>query len=110
MKSNIKASQRQKKAYFWLPFLIFTLLGLAAITAAIALDVVRSALVRTTGESLALAAAEVAEKLDRVLFERYGDVQMVARTLSGQTNAYAARDPGAYLNEVRHAYPVYGWG
>lgn len=110
MKDNIKASsQKQKRPYLWLPFLMFTLLGLAAITATIALDVVRSALLRTTGESLALAAAEVVEKLDRVLFERHGDIQMVARTLSGQTTGYAVRDPVAYLKEVRQAYPLYRW-
>ncbi|WP_447987314.1 PAS domain S-box protein [Nitrospira sp. Nam74] len=110
MANDIEANyKKQKSAYFWLPFLIVTLVGLAAITAAIALDVVKSALLRTTGESLALAAAEVAEKLDRVLFERYGDVQMVSRTLSGQTTGYAVRDPVAYLNELRQAYPLYRW-
>ena len=62
MKTRTGASYHgQKSDYLWLPFLIVMLLSLAAITAVMALKVVKDALVRTTGESLALAAAEVAE-------------------------------------------------
>lgn len=110
MKTQAEANHRgQKNGYLWLQLLIVVLVGLAAMTAVMALNVVKEALVRTTGESLALAAAEVAEKLDRVISERFGDVQMAARTLSGRSNAYIVKDFSAYLSEMKQAYPAYRW-
>ena len=49
--------------------------------------------VEATGGELTLAAAEVAEKLDRILFERQGDALMLARALGLRTS-----DP-RYLSE-----------
>src|SRR5574341_854504 len=46
------------------------------------LQYVERRLVDATGEQLTLAAAEVSDKLDRLLFERYSDVQMMARAFS----------------------------
>ena len=42
-------------------------------------------MVATAGETLAQTAAEVSDKLDRFLFERHGDVLMMARTFSVQS-------------------------
>jgi PAS domain S-box-containing protein len=47
----------------------------------LALHYVETRLVAAMGRSLTLAAAEIADKLDRVLFERYGDALMIARTV-----------------------------
>ncbi|HEY6973868.1 MAG TPA: PAS domain S-box protein, partial [Nitrospiraceae bacterium] len=65
-------------------------------------------LVDATGEQLTLAAAEVSDKLDRLLFERYGDVHMMARAFS-----LRASDPqylSEYLAWMKAKYdPVYFW-
>ena len=66
----------------------------------------RISLVEATGGELTLAAAEVAEKLDRMLFERQGDALMMARAFS-----LRASDPrylSEYLKWMKTEYsPVY---
>jgi PAS domain S-box-containing protein len=65
-------------------------------------------LVAAVGEELTVAAAEVSDKLDRLLFERYGDALMMARAFS-----LRASDPrylASYLGWMKTAYhPVYLW-
>jgi PAS domain-containing protein len=65
-------------------------------------------LVAATGQNLTLAAAEIADKLDRLLFERHGDALMMARTFRPRMD-----DPSflsAYLQSMKEAYaPVYLW-
>jgi signal transduction histidine kinase len=67
----------------------------------------RQALLDSAGERLAVAAADVAEKLDRTLFERYGDI-----TLMAHAAALQGRDSGAmtaYLRRVQETYYYYEW-
>jgi PAS domain S-box-containing protein len=65
-------------------------------------------MVEATGENLTLAASEIADKLDRLLFERHGDVRMLARALSGQP--FDKRSIGEYLDWMKRTYaPVYLW-
>jgi PAS domain S-box-containing protein len=94
--------------YRWLPQLII-LMNLVAVAAAIfLLRSVEERLIYSAGEELRISAAEVSDKLDRLLFERYGDAQMMAR-------AFALRPSDApylsnYLNWMRTNYkPVYSW-
>jgi hypothetical protein len=67
---------------------------------------VESRFVEATGGELTLAAAEVAEKLDRILFERRGDALMMTRAFSLRTS-----DPkylSEYLQWMKKEYsPVY---
>ena len=49
----------------------------ALVIGGIVLHYVEARLVASTGESLALAAADIADKLDRILYERYGDIKML---------------------------------
>jgi PAS domain S-box-containing protein len=68
---------------------------------------VEDRLVASTGESLALAASDIADKLDLLLAERYGDIQMMA-----QAKVFHERDVAAmtaHLHALREAYPVYAW-
>jgi two-component system cell cycle sensor histidine kinase/response regulator CckA len=94
--------------YRWLPQLII-LMNLVAVAAAVfLLRSVEHRLVYSAGEELRIAAAEVSDKLDRLLFERYGDAQMMARAfaLKGSDPAYLA----TYLGWMRTNYrPVYLW-
>ncbi len=64
-------------------------------------------LVDRTGQALSLTAADIAHKLDLVLFERYGDVQVMTEAIASSPN-----DPDrilGYLSALKRAYPVYLW-
>ena len=96
------------RRYRWLPLLIIVMTLLAIVAGAASLRFVERRLVGATGEELTLAAAEVAEKLDRMLFERQGDAQMMSRAFS-----LRASDPrylSDYLKWMKEEYaPVYLW-
>jgi PAS domain S-box-containing protein len=65
-------------------------------------------MVEATGENLTLAAAEIAGKLDRLLFEREGDIRMLARAFSGRPLDKKYLDE--YLRWTKETYsPVYLW-
>ncbi len=106
MKTSMALSFLDLRRYRWLPYLIVGTALFALLAGVILIRFVESRLVVATGEELTLAAAEVAEKLDRMLFERQGDVLMMARAFSLQ-----ASDPrylSEYLKWMKKAYsPVY---
>src|SRR2546430_1430400 len=94
-------------SYGRLPILILLMTLVILLIGAVALHYVENRLVATTGESLALAAADIADMLDRLLFERYSDIPMMARA-----RVFHGRDPAAmtdYLNWVQTNYLVYRW-
>ncbi len=96
-----------RRLYARLPTLI---LGIVAVAVIVALGLIESAkerLIAGDGERLALAAADIAEKLDRVLFERYGDIRLMARATVFQGHDTAAMT--GYLNEIQQAYSAYQW-
>lgn len=95
------------RPYKWLPMLIIALTLVILFMGIVATQVVETFLVEATGESLALAASNIADDLDRMLFERYGDIHMLARVAVLQGRDSAAMS--AYLAEVRRSYPVYLW-
>ncbi|MCX5727500.1 MAG: hypothetical protein NTZ28_01410, partial [Nitrospirae bacterium] len=64
-------------------------------------------MIATAGETLALTAAEVSDKLDRFLFERYGDVLMMAGAFSVQPHNRELQS--AYVARMKTAYPDYLW-
>jgi PAS domain S-box-containing protein len=108
MKTSIALSFLDLRRYRWLPYLIIAMTGFAILAGVILVQFVESRLVVTAGEELTLAAAEVAEKTDRMLFERQGDALMMARAFS-----LRASDPrylSEYLKWMKTAYsPVYLW-
>jgi PAS domain S-box-containing protein len=60
------------------------------------------------GESLAIAATDTADKLDRLLYERYGDSRMMARAFSLEMHNAAYLN--AYVTWMQTAYtPFYRW-
>ncbi|MGH7206311.1 MAG: PAS domain S-box protein [Nitrospiraceae bacterium] len=98
---------RAHRPYAWLPALIFLSIVAALVIGLLALRFLETRLIATTGESLSLAAAEVADKLDRLLFERYGDVEMIARAFSRRVSDQAyVKD---YLAWMKQSYGVYLW-
>ena len=96
------------RRYRWLPHLII-LMNLVGFGVGIfLLHNIESRLVAAAGEELMVAAAEVSDKLDRLLFERHGDALMLARAFS-----LRASDPAYltnYLEWVKTNFsPVYLW-
>src|SRR5438552_9646175 len=95
------------RTYSWLPVLISVLPVVMLTIGAIAFRYVETRMVATAGETLALSAAEVSDKLDRFLIERYGDVLMMARTFSVQSHNREFQS--AYVAGMKTAYPDYLW-
>ncbi len=96
-----------RRSYVWLPVLILMMTIVATVAGGVALFLIESHLVASTGESLALTASEISDKLDGFLGERYGDVQMMGRAFKSR---YAdRRELTDYLEFMRKAYPVYQW-
>ncbi|TAJ10373.1 MAG: PAS domain S-box protein [Nitrospirae bacterium] len=96
-----------KRVYRWLPWLIIAVTGLALFVGGLSLAFIQKRLVASAGENLASMAEDIAEKLDWFLFERYGDVQMLAQAL-----AFRRNDPEAmakYLMVVQQASTAYVW-
>ncbi len=94
--------------YRWLPRLII-LMNLVALVAGIfLLRNVEQRLVAAAGEELTIAAAEISDKLDRLLFERYGDANMMAHAfaLRSSDQSYLS----SYVAWMKSSYaPMYLW-
>jgi C4-dicarboxylate-specific signal transduction histidine kinase len=71
------------------------------------LQFVKGAFIERAGHTLELAAADAADKLDRLMFERYGDIQMMAHAIASETQnrTYIS----TYLTRMRQIYPLYIW-
>ena len=106
MKTSMALSFLDLRRYRWLPYLLIGMAVFAVLAGIILIRFVEYRFVEATGEELTLAAAEVAEKLDRMLFERQGDALMMARAFSSR-----ASDPrylSEYLKWMKKEYsPVY---
>lgn len=99
---------QSRRPYTWLQVLMITMTAIVVVIGALALHYIERRLVAVAGESLSVAAAEIADKLDRLLFERYGDARMMARALGSHKDNpdYA----NSYLAWMKDSYrPVYLW-
>lgn len=101
------ASRRGRRLYAWLGALIVAMTVVALTIGAFTLNIIEKRLVGTAGECLALAASDIANKLDLLMAERYGDILMMAnsRTFQGGKPAEMTQ----YLEWMKTAYPVYEW-
>lgn len=94
-------------SYQWLSWLrIFIVVGVLAL-GAVAVYLLENQTVETAGRSLTRVAADIADKLDLLLFERYGDIQTMA-----QSEVFHGGDIHAmnnYLDLLQQAYPIYRW-
>jgi len=94
--------------YRWLPQLIILMNLVALVSGVFLMRNVEHRLIAAAGEELTIAAAEVSDKLDRLLFERYGDVHMMARAFALRSSD--TRYLSSYLGWVKTNYfPVYLW-
>ncbi len=85
MKTTTAIPIHAPRRYRWLPYLLIGVTLLAIPAGIVLIRVIETHFVEAAGGELKLAAAEVAEKLDRILFERKGDVLMMARVASLRT-------------------------
>src|SRR5690348_2051760 len=97
---------QNRRPYAWLPSLIIGMTVVAIVIGTLVLHYVETRLVAATGQNLTLASAEITDKLDRLLFERYGDTLVMAREFSLRMD-----DPAflaSFMAWMKDAYaPVY---
>ena len=82
-------------------------LAVVAILGFSTINYLEKQLVEQGGHNLAVAAVDIADKLDALMVERYGDIQMMARSQTFQSG-----DPVAisrYMEWMISAHPVYEW-
>ena len=82
-------------------FVIATALGLDA------LSCLRTVLVSERGRELAMNAAAVADTLDRIMFERFGDIQLFAN--DGILRDGTSAEKTARLLAYKQLYQYYSW-
>ncbi|MEK9133354.1 MAG: PDC sensor domain-containing protein, partial [Pseudomonadota bacterium] len=99
--------QQSRTPYAWIRVMMLVMVVGAMVIGGIVLHYVEARLVASTGESLALAAADIADKLDRILYERYGDIKMLQ-----QAPVFRGRDAAAktsFLRTMLTEYRYYLW-
>ena len=98
----------ERPPYTWLPVLILGMTIVAAVIGGVMGRSIETSLVEAAGQNLTLGAAEIAGKLDRLLFERHGDAQMMAHAFAGRiTDRKYLTD---YLQWMKESHgPVYLW-
>ena len=106
MKTSMTVPASESRRYRWLPYLLITMTFFALLAAAGVLRFVEDRFVETTGGELTLAAVEIAEKVDRMLFERRGDTLMMTRALAARMSDQ--KFLSEYLKWMQKEYaPVY---
>jgi len=106
MKTSRALSFLDLRRYRWLPHLLVVMTVFALFAGIVLIRFVEQRFVGVTGGELTLAAVEVAEKLDRMLFERRGDVIMLARVVSSRP--FDQKFLSEYLKWMKTTYtPVY---
>ncbi len=91
-----------------LPLLIALIAVVIVLTWLASWQVVKQSLIRTGGEALSLGASEIASKFDRLIFERYDDLRVMAVAFSNRMED----DPAFvqhYIDTVRDTYETYHW-
>ena len=91
----------------WLPALIVAMAVCTLLIGGIALHAVERGMVVATGQSLTLAAVDIADKLTMQMAERYGDIQLLSRSLVFQGTDQSAKRQR--LLALLETYPVYRW-
>ncbi|UVT18868.1 MAG: response regulator [Nitrospira sp.] len=97
-----------KPSFYQLPVQIAAITAVVVVTWLAAWQYMQQSLIQTAGEALSLGAAEIASKFDRLIFERYDDLRVMAVVLSNRIK----EDPPFvqhYLHTVRDTRKTYHW-
>lgn len=95
------------RSYSWLSVLLIVLMVLTLALGGITFHYLETHMLDTAGETLALSAAEVSDKLDNFFIERYGDLRMMAEIFSEQP--LAREFQSAHVARMKTVYTNYLW-
>lgn len=97
------------KPWSWasLPLLLLLSFAISVGLGFYALATLRGVLVHEQGSDLGRTAAAVADTIDRVLFERFGDIQVMANDAILQDGS--VKDKTRRLREYKQLYSYYSW-
>ena len=91
----------------WIMSLVAVIALLTLLCMGWAAYTVQDRLIQSAGHHLVQAATDAASKLDMMVLERYGDIQVLSTAPIAQ-----GQDPESltgYLRELLHTYPTYRW-
>jgi PAS domain S-box-containing protein len=103
----MKSVSSPRTRYRRLPLLVVALFLVAVATGYVLVNTVKRRLITSTGESLALAASDIADKLDVFFFDRIGDATILAS--SSELQVPDRSRISAHLETVRATHRVYEW-
>ena len=114
--TSLGATAPAKPTYWWkvasrtegvLPLLLILCFLIATALALYALSFLRTVLVSERGRELAMNAASVADTFDRVMFERFSDIQLFSK--DGVLQAGTTVQKTARLQQYKQLYRYYSW-
>lgn len=91
----------------WMVTLLMCCALVVLLAGGVILLYLESRFVEMAGEGLAVAAVDIADKLDHQMAERYGDIQMMARSQTFRGGD--AKKMSEYLQWMSEVYPLYEW-
>ena len=100
-------SDRSRSTQGGLPLVLLLCFVIATALGLYALSFLRTVLVSERGRELAMNAAAVADALDRVMFERFGDIQLFAN--DGILRDGTSPEKTARLLNYKQLYQYYSW-
>ena len=100
-------SDRSRSTQGGLPLVLLLCFVIATALGLYALSFLRTVLVSERGRELAMNAAAVADTLDRVMFERFGDIQLFAN--DGILRDGTSAEKTARLLAYKQLYQYYSW-
>ena len=100
-------SDRSRSTQGGLPLVLLLCFVIATALGLYALSFLRTVLVSERGRELAMNAAAVADALDRVMFERFGDIQLFAN--DGILRDGTSAEKTARLLAHKQLYQYYSW-
>lgn len=101
------SNQGNPKRYRWLPWLFGMVLVGNVAAGVFLLRQFETRLKANMGQTLTLMAVDIAGTLDRLLFERYSDIQVFTRMIS--SHIHDPKTQTSYLNMVKDTYLHYRW-
>lgn len=100
-------AHRRRSSKGGLPLVLLVCFFIATALGLYALSFLRTMLVSERGRELAMDAAAVADTLDRVMFERFGDIQLFAN--DGMLRAGTGPEKTTRLLDYKRLYQYYSW-
>ncbi|MDH5639855.1 MAG: PAS domain S-box protein [Nitrospira sp.] len=95
--------------YRWFPIYVVAMTAAVGGLLLYGVSKLENYLMDRTGRDLQWAAMEIAEKLDLLLFERYGDTQLIQAFSLHASNTVQTSQWKQHFVHLQNAYPIYAW-